>query len=351
MGRVVLYITGILLAFSALAVTVPSPSKIPKLYYRIPKAKKLENKDYLTIKSDDFVILAKRQEEKDDHIYWKTVKIRVKNQAAIESWPYGIKQLMAPLTQDKTPKEPFLGVSLYASPISFAVLNKARNIYAGYSIRTISASKHELTHDLSINETYQKDESYGTETSSLVLNSSLIYDYNNFYDKWTYFAIANYRRQKFNGDYPIKHQYGLGVLGLKYKFIKNGTYIKNLDMSYVPIYEELISDFEVQYPGEVPSKTQKDIRHSFRFRFNIAYTDWNLNYVLFYRPAYYFKINTLDMQDIDLNSTLTIGKTLSEKVQLNFTNVYTRDIRLFRANGMRPENSINSFSINVALNI
>ena len=60
---------------------------------------------------------------------------------------------------------------------------------------------------------------------------------------------------------------------------------------------------------------------------------------------------TLEMQDIDLNSTLTIGKNLSEKVQLNFTNVYTRDIRLFRANGMRPENTINSFSINVALNI
>jgi hypothetical protein len=351
MGSVSVFILGLLLSWSAFAVSVPSPTPIPKLYYRIPKAKKLENKDFLTIKGADFVILAKRQEEKGDHIYWKTVKIRVKNKEAIETWPYSIKQLMHPLEQESTPKEPFLGVSLFAAPISFAVLNSARNIYAGYNLRTLTSTKHELSHDLTVNDSYQKDATFNVETSSMVLNSSLIYDYNNFYGNWTYFAIANYRRQKFNGDYPIKHQYGLGVLGLKYKFIKNGKYVKNLDLSYVPIYEELISDFEVSYPGEEPSKTQKNIRNSFRLRFVAGYEDWVFNYVLFYRPAYYFKIDTLDMQDIDLNSTLSIGKNLSERVQLNFTNTYTKDIRLFRANGMRPDNTINSFSINVAINI
>ncbi|MBA2405112.1 MAG: hypothetical protein H0V66_10110, partial [Bdellovibrionales bacterium] len=153
------------------------------------------------------------------------------------------------------------------------------------------------------------------------------------------------------GDYPIKHQYGLGVFGLKYKFIKNGKYIKNLDLSYVPIYEELISDFEVTFPGEEPSKTQKNIRNSFRLRFKGELANWSMDYVLFYRPAYYFKINTLDMQDVDLNSTLTIGRVISEKIQLNFTNIYTKDIRLFRANGMRPDNTVNSFSINMTLNL
>lgn len=351
MGKVCIFFIGILIAMSAFAVTVPSPTLIPKLFYRIPKSKKLENKDYLTIKGADFVILAKRQEEKGDFIYWKTIKIRVKNKEAMEVWPYTIKQLMEPLEQERNPEEPFLSASFFANPISFALLNNSRNIYTGYNIRSLSSTKHELSHDLSLNETYQKDEIYGQETSSLVLNSSLIYDYNNFYGNWTYFAIANYRRQKYNGDYPIKHQYGLGVLGLKYKFIKNAKYIKNLDISYVPIYEELISDFEVTNPGEQPSKALKDIRNSFRGRFNMVYESWVLNYVLFYRPAYYFKTKTLDMQDIDLNSTLSVGKQLTEKIQLNFTNILTKDIRLYRANGMRPDNTINSFSVNVAFTI
>ncbi|MBA2404102.1 MAG: hypothetical protein H0V66_04970, partial [Bdellovibrionales bacterium] len=190
------------------AVTVKSPSPIPKLFYRIPKSKKLDNKEFITVKSDSFVILAKRQKEKENYIYWKTVKIRVRKKEAIASWPYYIRELLKPLEQESTPKEPVVGINLYASPISFAVLNNARNIYAGYSLRTLTSTKHELSHDLSINETYQKDESFDNETSSLVLNSSLIYDYNNFHGNWTYFAIANYRRQKFNGDYPIKHQYG-----------------------------------------------------------------------------------------------------------------------------------------------
>lgn len=35
---------------------------------------------------------------------------------------------------------------------------------------------------------------------------AVVYDLNNFYGNWTYFAIANYRRQKYNGDYPIRDE-------------------------------------------------------------------------------------------------------------------------------------------------
>lgn len=351
MLKVLVILFTILSCCQVLAITVKTTATTPKLFYRIQDSEKLKGKDYLTVKGKAFVLLAKRKEEKEGYVYWKTVKIRVKDKDIISTWPYHIQKLMKPIEQASTPHEPYLGISLFASPISFAVLNNARNIYAGYNLRTLKSTKHELSHDFAINDSYQKDTTFGFEASSLILNSNLIYDYNNFYGNWTYFAILSYRRQKYNGDYPIKHQYGLGILGLKYKFIKDGKYIKNLDLSYVPLYEALTSDFDVNFPGEKPTKMQRTIRHSFRFRFSAAYEEWVFNYSISYKPAYYFRRDTLDMQDIDLNSTLTIGRTISEKIQLNFTNIYTKDIRLLRASGMRPDNTINSFSINVALSI
>ncbi len=44
---------------------------------------------------------------------------------------------------------------------------------------------------------------------------------------------------------------------------------------------------------------------------------------------------------------LAVGSAVSIPLSSSFD----WDIRLFRANGMRPDNTINSFSINVALNI
>jgi len=334
---------------SAWALSIQTQANEPKLYYRLKDKKKYESKEYITVKSPSFSILAKRYDVQDGYIYWKTQKIKVKNKDVIESWPEHIKLGLRPLLDQNEPSLPVLSVNIYASPISFSVLNKARNIDAGYSMRSLTSTKHELSHDFTMNEMFQK--SFGEETSTLSLNSSLIYDYNNFYKKFTYFAIINYRRQKFNGDYPIKDQYGLGIAGLKYKFIKNGNIIKNLDLSYIPIYEELSSDFNVAYPGEKESKSLKLIRHSFRFRISLFFNDWTLNYAVFYRPAYYIKNNTLDMQDIDLNSTFSIAKNITDRIQLSFTNTYTKDIRLYRANGMRPDNTINSFSINLATEI
>ena len=350
MGRLTLLIFGFLIVLSAMAVTVPSPTTIQKLYYRIPKSKKLLNKDYLTIKGQDFVILAKRYEEKDDHIYWKTTKIRIKNKEAIQNWPYSIRQLLEPLEQNTTPVEPVIGIDLYAAPISFGVLNKTKNINAGYNLRTLTSTKHELNHSLTIMEMSSED-NLGNESSTMMLNSQLVYDFNNFYKNWTYFALLNFRQQKFNGDYPIRHAYGLGILGFKYKFIKNAKYIKNLDLSYVPIYEEVLSDFEIQNPGEEPSKRQSYLRNSFRLRLTLELEKWSFNYLLNYRPAYYFKMQTLDMQDTDILSTASINYSLNEKVQLGFSNSYTRDIRLFRASGMRPDNTINTYSVNVSLSI
>jgi hypothetical protein len=337
------------LCSSSWAFTIKTKNNSPKLFYRLKRKADLETKQYITVMSDKFSILARFYDVQDGYVYWRTQKIKIKNKEVIEDWPDNIRLIFKPLLDSQEPKLPFLSVNIFASPISFSVLNKSRNINAGYSMRTLSYGKHELSHDFNLNEMYQ--ESFGSETSTLMLNSSLIYDYNNFYKNFTYFAIMNYRRQKFNGDYPIKDQYGLGIAGLKYKFIKNGEIIKNLDLSYIPIYEELSSDFNVAYPGEEESKNLKLIRHSFRFRMSLFYSEWTVNYVLFYRPAYYIKNNTLDMQDIDLSSSFSVGRNITERIQLNFSNMYTKDIRLYRANGMRPDNTINSISINLAMEI
>ena len=194
MVRTLLILLFCLYSFSALAVSVPSPSLIPKLYYRIPKSAKLENKEYLTIKGQDFTILAKRQEEKEDHIYWKTIKIRVKNKEAVDAWPYTIKQLVKALEVDSTPEEPFLGVSVFASPIDFQLLNRTRSINAGYRLNTIGSTKHKLSHDFAVRGEASTNETTKEETSNLAFTGNLVYDYAYFYGMWSYFAIASYNR-------------------------------------------------------------------------------------------------------------------------------------------------------------
>jgi hypothetical protein len=350
MLRLLFFILFLLLGLESYAVSVPSPTLIPKLYYRIPKSKKLENKEYLTIKGQDFTILAKRQEEKGEHIYWKTIKIRIKNKEAIETWPYTIRQLIKPLEQDSTPQEPFLNVTFFASPVDFQLLNRTNSINAGYRLSSAGSSKHELSHDFAVRGDSSTNESTKAKTSNLAFAGNLIYDYANFYGKWSYFAIASYNRQRSGDVYTIKDQIGLGILGLKYKFIKDGEIIKNLDISYVPLYETYSSEqpFRNAFSSK-ETKNQTTIRHSFRFRIKAVVKDWNVNYTLFYRPNYYKEYNTVDMLDVKLNSTLMLTKNLTEKIDFSFTNTYTYDILAYRSGTPRPDNVINSFAINVNL--
>jgi hypothetical protein len=337
-------------SITVLAVSVPSPTLIPKLYYRIPKSSKLENKEYLTIKGQDFTILAKRQEEKEDHIYWKTIKIRIKNKEAVDAWPYAIKQLVKALEVDSTPEEPFLGASIFASPIDFQLLNRTRSINAGYRLNTIGSTKHKLSHDFAVRGEASKNETTKEETSNLAFTGNLVYDYAYFYGMWSYFAIASYNRQKTGDIYTVKDQLGLGLVGLEYKFIKDGTYIKKLDLSYVPLFETFSSEqpFKNAFSSE-ETKSQTTIRHSFRFRIVGEYDGWTISYVLFYRPNYYREYNTIDMQDVKLESTFRIAKNLTEKVDFTFENRYTYDILAYRGGTPRPDNVINSFAVNVNL--
>jgi hypothetical protein len=350
MVRLFLFILLVMLASASFAVTVPSPSKNPKLFYRIPKSKKLENKEYITVKSDDFVILAKKVEEKEDHIYWRTTKIRIKNKDAVESWPFYIREMIKPMIEASTPKEPFIGIALFANPIESQLLNRTQTINAGYKINSLGSSKHELSHDMAVRGEATTNESTKEKTSNLTYQGNLIYDYNNFWKSMSYFAIASYNKQKTGDVYTVKDQIGLGILGLKYKFIKDAQYIKNLDFSYVPLYESYSSEneFKSNFSGKMIKK-QQTIRHSFRFRLKAEYDGWNINYVLFYRPNYYPEFNTVDMQDIKLSSTLALTKNISERLELGYTNTYTYDILAYRSGTPRPDNVINTFTIQLNL--
>lgn len=273
--------------------------------------------------------------------------------ASDESKKVELKSEAPPVTlpAKETEKEPFLGIGVYASPISFALLNKTRNIYAGYNIRTLQAGKHSLNHDVMYTDSYQKNIFYGIETSMTYLTGNLTYECKKCFGNWSYFNALDYRSQKFNESYIIKHQIGVGPIGVRYTFIEDGKYIKNFDIGYIPIYESVESDYEISIPYSKPTKKLVDIRNSFSTRFQLQAETWFINYALYYRPAYYIKTQIIDMQDINLESNFTIGKSITNILSINYTNILTRDIRLMRANNIRPDNTIHNFSININFNI
>jgi len=331
------------------AIHLDSKSKIPKFFYRTKDETKYQNKEYLTVKSDDFNILTKKHEVKDGKIYWKTVKIKIKNQQAVEKWPYELQDMIKKIKQKTTPREPLFNLSLFANPISFTTINQQRTINAGYRIGTTSAisEKHEFGHDSSIYHSQGRNDFDHSQQEMITYTSNLVYDFNRFYGNWTYFAITGYKRERINGIYNIKDQIRLGLFGLKYAFIRNGEIIKKMDISYIPLYEWVSSDNDIQPPGEPLSKTVETVRHSLRYRLAMDIKDWTINYVFNYQPAYYFRTQTLDMQDIDLRSTLLIRRLLTEKLSLIYSNEYTYDIRRIRSGrqGSRRDNAVNSFAL------
>ena len=323
-----------------------SKSGIPQLVYNTKASERYQGKDTLIVKGDNFTILATRLSEENGMITWKTNKIKVRNKDMISDWPDEIKELV---TQKLSLLEAstFSG-SVFSNPISYAVWNKQKNINAGWQIGMISNDKHEFSNDFSINAMSMQDEISGSKTSTLNVNSNLIYDFNNFYGNWTYFAIINYQRSKFNDVYTIRNQWGAGIAGLKYSFIRDGKYFRRLNVSYVPMLESVSSDENINFPGEPPSNKTVIIRNSFRFKADLTVSDWGFTYNLNYRPAYNYNVKVLDMQDVNLFSELVITRPLTKKLSFRFTNTYTYDIRQSRSQGLRPDNTINSFALNYA---
>lgn len=337
----------------AYSVHLPSKSKIPKFFYRTKEKPVFEGKEYLTVKSDDFNLLAKRDKVEGGHIYWRTVKVKIKNESAVDSWPYEIKDLIQRIRQKSTPREPLFDLTLFANPISFATVNQQRTINAGYRINTKSSisEKHEFSHDMAINHSESRSDFDQSKQEVISYSANLVYDFNRFWGNWTYFAITGYKRERMNGIYNLKDQVRLGIVGLKYAFIRDGDIIKKMDISYIPLYEWVSSDNDIQPPGEPPSKTVQTVRHSLRYRLRLAWQQWDFDYTLNYQPAYFFRTKTLDMQDIDLRSMLRIRRPLSERLSFTYSNEYSYDIRRIRSGspGTRTDNAINSFSLDWSL--
>ena len=352
---ILFFLIGLFSIDVALALHLPSKSKIPKLFYRVNDDPKYANKEYVTVKSDDFNLLAKKHEVKEGKIYWKTIKIKIKNEQAVSTWPYTLQEMIKNLREKSTPREPLFDLSIFANPVSFATVNQQRTINAGYRITSKStiSEKHEFGHDSAINHSQGISDFDGTKLENISYSSNLNYDFNRFYGKWTYFAITGYRRERMNGIYNIKDQVRLGITGVKYAFIRDGEFIKKLDFSYIPLFEWVSSDNDIQAVGEPPSKTTETVRNSFRYRLRVNFLQWSFEHTVNYQPAYLFKTDTLDMQDIDLKSMFVLRRPLSERLSFTYSNDYSYDIRRIRSGqaGQRRDNAINSFSLDWTLEI
>jgi hypothetical protein len=241
-------------------------------------------------------------------------------------------------------------VSIFAAPISETVYNKnkTQSLNYGTSINNMG-EKYELSASLYKNETKNIDAFSGTTTTNGSTNANITFDINRITPKISYFMYLNYAQARYGELYTPRSHIDGGPVGFKY-YLYEGETLKRLDVSYIPVWDQRISDFyyfdPITFQQSIKQTKINGIRHSLRLRlraqftptFSITNTTW---YKPFMNPANW----KIDEQDQAFKNTFTIGFKLTENLFFDYTHTYTYDIILKRISGISP------FSTTQAINL
>jgi hypothetical protein len=247
--------------------------------------------------------------------------------------------------------------SIYAAPYQTQRLNDQRNINYGLSLGTKRNEKYELTFNFSQMSSSSQSQFDPNRFEMFSTNANVIFDINRVRPNMTYFMLGEYYRERnssqfFGSIYPVREQLRLGLAGVKYYIYENEPTIKRMDISYIPVLERRVSEFEDYLnldgfgnPTLGESKVS-NIRHSVRFRIRAQLDEKTyFTNTLFWRPNMNTDDFQIDFQDIDLNNTMTLSYQFSQNIFFDYVNTYTYDIRLRRQSNIEPYNMINSFNL------
>ncbi|MBF0297846.1 MAG: hypothetical protein HQK51_03955 [Oligoflexia bacterium] len=234
------------------------------------------------------------------------------------------------LKKYKTFELPDMSFGLSISPISIRSPNNEQTISYGVDAKNLNREK------------YVFDGSYKYSTLSYTINaardkystssttSTNTFDVKNKWGNLDYSSLYQFKRQQTGTYYPIKSQWSIGPVGIKYRF-RPTTKVTELSMALVPLLEFYTADSK-EYVDSVNYNIVEVKDNYIRFAYNLnlkmdLVEHLKLEDVLFYKPYYDVGKISPDFSNVDFSNKLTLKYEIYPDVSISYVSNLYWDIR------------------------
>lgn len=236
-----------------------------------------------------------------------------------------------------------LGLTVFASPISWESLNQQRNVYFGFGINNIG-EKYDLEIQGEQRETRIVDRYSEEEVEKLYRRADASFTIKNVSENWSYFTYGLYEQEKQGDVYNPQAQINFGPVGFYRHFIHRNHKGEELKLGFIPMFDQ--RTFENR-DGE------EEERSNARLGLRLFYTTALSNTTTFRADLWHNPYFDLGKQEIDFDDTrtnlkATLNRMFTDTFSIEYQVQYLKDITYQTDLGVSPENVINT--INFRLN-
>ncbi len=223
----------------------------------------------------------------------------------------------------------YLKFILEADPIKLISKDDERKMDYSLRIKSIDWGNKEFSAFYRYSHTNKRASNFGTASNTMVdiskYHAAAQFDYNDIFPDWTWFCLADWKKERDGNINPYYYRLHLGPFGIKYNFYQS-TSIDEISLSYVPLLEFIERDI-INDDGTQDIFTDNYARHSFRFRFkwrpNYAFT---LTDVAWYRPYHNLADKHIDFKDVKFENNLTSSYQLNENFSISYSHILIWDV-------------------------
>lgn len=227
---------------------------------------------------------------------------------------------------------PNIVIGLNASPLSFK--SPYHDRYLSYGLTTTNVDQKEYEFKAQVQ---QKNISYtnpiqGDKYTANKTYIEAIFDNKDFWKSFNSYSFFELKMERVGTVYPIKHQFSIGPLGLKYPF-QRFSKVQRLDIVYVPLIEFYASDrnnFQrsLENKQDISEGQDSYLRHAILIYLGINFTrTLKLTNDFSWRPKNNFTTGKLDLQDVDLSDKLAIHYNIFPQLAFSYQSHYSWDPR------------------------
>jgi len=262
------------------------------------------------------------------------------------------KIILNPVLQKKSfGEKKYFNASFSLSPFMISRVDDEQDISYGGTL-TYNKNKKEMYFEYERNIFKSTDSLTKLSIKSGSQHSLLTYDLNKFWGDFTYFALAGYDNKREGDILIIDDRLQIGLLGIKYYFIEYKGNIKDLSISFIPLYEYLVENVPDDPTSLTNEKYHKvitqNIRQSFRIRFKAKFFDkLKVKNILFYRPAYVLKTGKLDFSDALFEQSLKLSYEINDFVDFTYRNTITWDERSAKIQQLPSTDMVHKISFEI----
>ncbi len=243
-------------------------------------------------------------------------------------------------------------ITLSVSPYRKAARNKEEE-YTLLAEGTINKGHHEL---LALYEkSYFSTLDFESQIfiKSAVENIVITYDINHFWGDFTYFLLYQYKRETQNNTDIIPNNHLGGIFGLKYDIIEDGKIWKEWSVSFIPLYEYLKENVELNQNGTfiVEQYKRNNIRNSMRMKLKFEFFEGKVTIkdTFFYSPAYNLDEKKFVSDDVDIKNKVKISYNINENFSITLSNEIIRNERVEKLRRYPRNEQIDMFTIDYTL--